>query len=1086
MAKLRLLLLGPPTIEADGKPVPLGRRKVAGLLVYLAATARRHTRDSLAHLLYPRHGRDRAFADLRQSLSVLKAAIGAKWLDSERGSVGLAEREGLSVDLREFRRLAAGDGEEELAHAAELVRGPFLSGFYMPDSPAFEEWQTGEAEALQREQAIVLDRLVGIHEGRADYARAIEICGRLLRIDPLDEATVRRMMRLCASAGRRAAALHEYEAFRQSLDAGMGQKPDAETEELRDRILSEAGERVSDAALAPATPRDPPAWLAVRLPGASPSEAPRVMTQPSLRLALADAIRAQRESGGSAQVAVHVQEEHDPEERVRTILRAAAPGCVLLSATAAKHAGGRLAGAFVIRGAGRHRLDDLGPALNLFQLVHPGVVSGAGTIRGLDSVPHNLPFQPTRFIGRRAELAAAATQVRRDEVRLLTFTGPGGTGKTRLATQVAARVAREFDHGAFVVDLAAVSRPSAVAAAIIGALGVAEGPDGAHDTLVEHLRPRRILLILDNYEQLLPAGSEFAADLVAACPGLKLLVTSRAPLNVRAEHVMRIEPMGVPEASLGFAEAVSCDSVALFSDCADRARQGFRVDRDNVATVTGLCRCLDGLPLAIELAAARLHDLGLPELARGLESRLATLTDGPRDLPERQRALRSELDWSYELLSQAEQRVFRRLAVFVGEWDEAAVSDVCAEGTDGAAVGVLRRLVRKSLVQSHRRYGALCYRLLETVREYALERLVTLGEDRPAFTCLADYAVRLAEHTEPGLFGPDSEAGLDRLDLLHGSIQLALEWMYDNGLHEPGSRLAAALGWFWFRRAKFAEGKRWLERYEATAAGGPAVRARIAYYLGWMEISAGNRFAGNLRSRDWFRESVVRFRKAGDASGEARSLAWVGNNSVDEPVETRYRMCDEGIALARRKGDPWSLALCLKVGITYQCRDDLEPAARVALAKEAIAAAEKAGDPYLVAETIHGVGDVYYFLANHESERWFSQSLQLARKSGYSWLVCDNLWQLAQGFADRDQIPGAKELYREGLRLAETIGARGHYVWYLRGLAWVAKSEGREARRMRLLAAADALESSPAAPSAERAASMTIDAAIAYALSDED
>ena len=458
-----------------------------------------------------------------------------------------------------------------------------------------------------------------------------------------------------------------------------------------------------------------------------------------------------------------------------------------------------------------------------------------------------LPAPLTAFVGRERELAGLRALLARRDVRLLTVTGPGGVGKTRLAIEAARELAGGFAAGARFVPLAPLGSPDLVLPAIARTLGIGESrPGGILRDLTEQLASTELLLVLDNFEHVLAAGPDLVL-LLAACPALTLLVTSRAALHVSGEHEFAVPPLPLPveRGTWTFEQIAASDAVRLFVERAEAVQAGFRLTPANAWDAAEICRRLDGLPLAIELAAARVKVFPPRALLARLERRLPLLTGGPRDAPARLRTMRDAIAWSHDLLDADEQRLFRRLAVFVGGFTLDAAIDVAGDGTlpEGAVVEGISSLVDKSLLlpaasddAATDDLGEPRFSMLETVREFALDELARSGEEDAVRRAHADYFRALAERAEPELRGSGQVAWIARLETELPNLRAVLDWSLAGGDVETGLRLAGALYWFWFLRNHVAEGRTWFERARAAgrepaaAAGNAALGAGM---LAW-------------------------------------------------------------------------------------------------------------------------------------------------------------------------------------------------------------------------------------------------------------
>jgi predicted ATPase/DNA-binding CsgD family transcriptional regulator len=532
-----------------------------------------------------------------------------------------------------------------------------------------------------------------------------------------------------------------------------------------------------------------------------------------------------------------------------------------------------------------------------------------------DCDPAPLPLPLTRFFGRTQEIAAAAAQLTSGHARLLTLVGPGGVGKTRLALQIAATVQDRFPHRAVFVPLSSVRDPALVLPTLVLALGI-EGDEGVDPAarLRTFLQQRKVLLVLDNLEQVVAAGTALG-ELLVACPGLSMLVTSRIPLHVSGEQVIPVAPLPVPDGRNGadceLVALAAAPAIALFVDRAMAALPTFALTAMNVNDVVAICRHGDGLPLAIELAAARLRVLSPGELAARLEPRLPYLTGGPRDRPDRLQTMRNAIAWSYDLLEPAQQALFRRLAVFVGGFGIAAVEHVAAAlpvATDAVAVDFLGDIVEASLVQrGDGPDGEAQYTMLETIREFGLERLIAAGEEEVARHAHASWCVTFAEVAGPNLSGPNHLAWWNRIEGELGNIRSANTWLVARGDAEGALRLGAALAWFWSAPGLFTEGRvlfhQLVEMPEARSW--PALLSRTLNAAGSLE-----HWLDNLdHAEALFRSQLALSRDLDDTAGIVGALRALGSIAIDrDDLEPASQLLAEGHALASLANVAWDAA----------------------------------------------------------------------------------------------------------------------------------------------------------------------------------
>ena len=710
--------------------------------------------------------------------------------------------------------------------------------------------------------------------------------------------------------------------------------------------------------------------------------------------------------------------------RAARIMSAGHGGQVLLSQATCSLVEQDLPEGVSLRDLGEHRLRDLGRPLRLFQLVIADLPADFPLPHTLESLPNNLPVQPTRFLGREHELTAIADLLGRSDVRLVTLTGSGGTGKTRLAVQVAADVSELFPGGVFFVNLAPISDPALVVPTIAETLAIRERSGWALlECLVEELRERQVLLLLDNFEQLVSAAEQ-VASLLATCSGLKVLVTSREVLHVRAEHEFPVPPLAVPDPDHlpDLATLSHQAAVALFLQQAQAVKPDFQLTVTNARAIAELCARLDGLPLAIELAAARMKLFSPRALLARLGQRLAVLTSASRDVPARQQTLRSTIAWSYHLLDAHEQRLFRQLAVFAGGCALEAIEALCTS-RDSEAEPVLdgaASLVDKSLLQQVEPNMGEEPRfvMLETIREYALERLESLGETEAARGAHAAYFLRLAEEAEQGMTGPQQAVLLERLEQEHGNLRAVMQW--STSLAEEGKvmalRLGGALFSFWFGRGYFSEGRDFLERAltlrDEVAA---PVRAKALYAASQLQKVLGS-------------------------------------------LDRAEACCEQSLALYRELGDAVGIASCLHLlaDIAWE-RGNL--AAARSLGEESLQLFREAGDITSVADVLHHLGTLAFEQGEYARGRdLLMESVTINRELGNTLPLADSLLNLARlSHASGSDVAQVHTLLDESFALAREVVDNVVIAFCLNLRGMLALSEGDTARAASLIEQALAL-----------------------------
>ena len=753
--------------------------------------------------------------------------------------------------------------------------------------------------------------------------------------------------------------------------------------------------------------------------------------------------------------------------RAARISSAAHGGQVLLSQTTRALLGSELPSGVGLRDLGEHRLKDFPDPQRLFQLVIPGLPVDFPSLRTLGAHPVSLPTQLTSFVGRDGELAEARKLLESPQVRLLTLTGSGGVGKTRLAIQAAAELQGVFPDGVAFVGLASINDPGLVMPAIAQALKVREAAgQSIPERLAEHVSDRGLLLVLDNFEQVLGAALA-VVELLAACPRLKVLATSRARLHVSGEHVYPVPPLSLPDqrGAMELHEVAASEAVMLFAERAGAVDPSFALTDANAAMLAEICRRLDGLPLAIELAAARSRLLSPQVLLARLDRRLQLLKGGARDLPARQQTLRAMIDWSYDLLEAGERALFARLAIFVGGCTLEAAEAVCDLDGDLEVLAGLDGLVGKNLLQP--RDGPdndPRVLLLETIREYALERLVERGEADAVAQRHADYYLSLAEQAEPELLGARQGAWYERLEADLNNLRAALAWSLGHREAELIARLAASVLPFWISRSHANEGLRWLDTAleHRNRLSSPTL-AKVLFAKGnlLLELGADHRQANTL-----LEESLAQFQELEDITWTVRAvslLGWAASRAGD--LDRSVALREQAVALARGEADEWNLAMALgnlggslwKVGDYVRARATLE---------ESLVLYRALGEPEGTAFALCGLGMVKLSEGDYKrASSLLEEALALARKVGHLPDTGRYLADLGVVVLHEAEYDRAVALFEESLRLARQVEddlLTGQCLW---GMAVVAAAQGRPVRAACLWGAAAALRYALVVPS---------------------
>jgi len=694
--------------------------------------------------------------------------------------------------------------------------------------------------------------------------------------------------------------------------------------------------------------------------------------------------------------------------RVQRLMSAGHGGQVLISAATQELLLEDLPEEVSLRDLGERRLKDLIRPEQIYQLIIPGLPTESPPLKTLDFYRHNLPIQLTSFIGREKEISEIKQSLMIH--RLVTLTGVGGTGKTRLALQVAADLLDQFPHGTWFVEFAPLNQPDLIPQTILAFIGISEQPGlTALQQLDEYLHHKKLLLILDNCEHLLQACAEVVNSLLSHSSTLTIMATSREAFGISGEVIWHVPSLSLPDIkqSTDLEHLSRYEAVQLFIERATLVQPHFQVTKENAPAIAQICFRLDGIPLALELAAARVRTLGVDQINKRLDDRFRLLTGGSRTALERHQTLRATIDWSYNLLSENERILLCRLSVFVGGCDLEAAEQVCAGSNDISSSDVLdllTHLVDKSLVILE---GSR-YRMLETTRHYAIEKWKGSGVEESAQNDHLAYFLQLAEEAEGQLIGPDQAQWLNRLEREHDNFRSALRWCMESGKGEEAARIAGALGTFWFKHSHFSEGRR---------------------------------LFANILERDW------------NISAHAQVKAWRSAGILafwqGDAVET-IRIFTQNLERERALGDQWGIAFSLhELANVAGLEGDVEKERK--LQKESIAISRKIEATWVLAMAQIALGYLELRQGNLAlAEGLFEESLDYCRRTGEKWgmeLILNNLGLLSYS---REDFLTAKRNFLESLELARELGDEDGMTTSITGLARIYQGEGRHIASARL------------------------------------
>jgi predicted ATPase/class 3 adenylate cyclase len=710
--------------------------------------------------------------------------------------------------------------------------------------------------------------------------------------------------------------------------------------------------------------------------------------------------------------------------RVQRLMSAGHGGQVLISLATESLLKGQLPDQISLKDMGERRLKDLIQPEHIYQLVIPNLPSDFPPLKTLDIYRHNLPAQTTSFIGREQEIAEVKREL--EKHRLVTLTGSGGTGKTRLSLQVAVDLLDHFQHGIWFIELAPLTDADLIPQTILSAIGIQEQPGGLPlDALKEYLHEKQALILLDNCEHLVSASARVADTLLGAAPALKILASSREALGVRGEMSYPVPPLSHPDIKhLPVVQQLSqYEAVRLFVDRAALVSPHFDINQENAPFITQICYHLDGIPLAIELAAARIKMLSAEQISKRLDDRFRFLTGGARTALQRQQTLRATIDWSYNLLSEHERTLLCRLAVFSGGWTLEAAEAVCSgDGIETDQIlDLMSQLVNKSLVavDEHSHGDETHYRILETVRQYAREILFDTEEASPLRDKHLAYFVKLAEQAEPELFRSNQVSWFNKLDKDLDNFRIALEWSLRINNGESALRIIGSLGQFWWTHNHLKEGREWIK--QATEAGGSSNVQAKAFYWGSVLARTQEDF---ITARGLSNKSLELYRVLADKEGMAKALGVLGSiEYFEKDFLAAQNAWEEALGLYRELADRRGIARVLNnLGYSIQTQGNIEKAQEFYM--ECLAICRELEDKWNMQHVLFNMGLVAYQQGNIiKAREFYEETLEVCRELGDKDGMAYALLSLAQVLLSEGQTVSSAQVQGRGILMLKEVGS---------------------------------------------------------------
>ena len=715
---------------------------------------------------------------------------------------------------------------------------------------------------------------------------------------------------------------------------------------------------------------------------------------------------------------------------VQRVMSVAHGGQVLLSNASTQLVHHELSKGVTLRDLKEHRLKGLPDVERIWQLVAPGLQLDFPPLQSLNEIPNNLPVQLSSFIGREKEVEQIKKRLEKN--RLVTLTGSGGVGKTRLSIQTASELLSKFSNGIWLIELAPITDPALVPPTVCASLDVTpQGNTSALTVLTEYLKPKKTLLVVDNCEHLIDACAKLCGALLHACPNLQIIASSREALGIEGENAYHVPSLSLPNQNDGLHAIENSEAVKLFMERATATVPEFEMTEANASVIAQICRRLDGIALAIELAASRLKLLKVEQIAARLDDAFRILTGGSRTALPRQQTLRAMIDWSYNLLSEEEREVLRKLSIFIGGWTLEAAESVCDNPN---MLDVLTHLVDKSLVAVDLEHGdEPRYYLLETIRQYAREKLNDSDEGEQIRARHLDYFIQWVKREEHKIYGFGQVEWLEKLEDEHENLNAALEWSLQGNI-PAGQELTASLWWSWHLGGHSGEAYTWLERMlAATPEADSLVRAKLLSGMGWLTEKLEDKDNADQKS-------VAMFRRLGDEGGAAFPLCSLGINTYWRfDHELALRIVQESLELFQSHGNQWGVRHALGIlGYIHEALGNFAQAQKYY--EESLVKAKELGDQDGMGWSLYLMGRMAVLQGDPaRAMNLFDSALRIARvvktKPITSWIL-DQMGALLLQLEDYEQ---AKVLFEESLEVNRKTGDRTAVAYRLGSLGWCAR-----------------------------------------------